>query len=142
MQQTEWDPLVITRGFGEFVMEIAPRIPPMMLLIRDAALSDPEIATLQAELEDARLRRTVHSARNFLNAGALRPDLSIEAAGEIGWLQRRPALRPAGHQTWLAARALRGVRRRGAGRRVLPARRRRRGLAAAEEEGDGDALIG
>src|SRR4051812_373481 len=90
VQQTEKDPLAITRAFGGFVTEVAPRTAPIMLLIRDAAVSDPEMARLQAELDDERLRRMVHNARNLRTAGHLRGDLSIEEAGEIGWLYTAP----------------------------------------------------
>lgn len=92
LQQTERDPIAITRAFGGFVMELAPRTAPIMLLIRDAAASDPDMANLQAELDEERLRRMVHNARNLHNAGHLRADLSIEAAGEIGWLYTAPQL--------------------------------------------------
>ncbi len=92
LQQAERDPLAITRAFAGFVMEIAPRAAPIMLLIRDAAVSDPEMAKLQAELDEERLRRMVHNAGNLSNAGHLRADLSIEAAGDIGWLYTAPQL--------------------------------------------------
>lgn len=92
MQATERDPLAITRAFGGFVMEIAPRTAPIMLLIRDAAVSDPEMAKLQGELDEERLRRMVHNAGTLRSAGHLRADLSIEAAADIGWLYTAPQL--------------------------------------------------
>jgi AcrR family transcriptional regulator len=92
LQLTERDPLAITRAFGGFVMEIAPRTAPIMLLIRDVAVSDPEMANLQAELDEERLRRMVHNAENLRDAGHLRPDLPVEVAGEIGWLYTAPQL--------------------------------------------------
>ena len=92
LQLTERDPLAITRAIGGFVMEIAPRAAPIMLLIRDAAVGDPEMAKLQVELDEERLRRMVHNAGNLRNAGHLRADLSVEAAGEIGWLYTAPQL--------------------------------------------------
>lgn len=92
LQQTERDPLAITRAFGQFVMEIAPRTAPIMLLIRDAAVSDPDMAKLQAELDEERLRRMIHNAGNLRNAGHLRADLAVEVAGEIGWLYTAPQL--------------------------------------------------
>jgi AcrR family transcriptional regulator len=92
LQQRERDPLAITRGFGGFVMEIAPRTAPIMLLIRDAAVSDPEMAKLQAELDEERLSRMVNNAANLRDAGHLRADLSVEAAGEIGWFYTAPQL--------------------------------------------------
>lgn len=92
LQRSERDPLAITRAFGRFVMELAPRTVPIMLLIRDAAVSDPEMAVLEEELDAARLRRMIHNARNLRDAGHLRADVSVEAAGEIGWLYTAPQL--------------------------------------------------
>jgi AcrR family transcriptional regulator len=92
LQLTEKDPLAITRAIGGFVMEIAPRAAPIMLLIRDAAVGDPEMAKLQAELDDERLRRMIHNAGNLRKAGHLRGDLSVEEAAEIGWLYTAPQL--------------------------------------------------
>src|SRR3954464_2153169 len=90
LQLTEQDPLAITRAFGRFVMEVAPQTAPIMLLIRDAAVSDPEMAKLQAELDEERLARMVHNAVNLRTAGHLRAGLSVEAAGENGWLYPAP----------------------------------------------------
>lgn len=92
LQLSEQDPLAIARGFGDFAMEIAPLAAPIMLLIRDAAVSDPAMAELQAELDEARLQRMIHNADNLRTAGHLRADLSVEAAGEIGWLYTAPQL--------------------------------------------------
>ena len=85
LQTSEPDPRVIMRGIGQLTAEVAPRAAPIMLLIRDAALSDPDMADLKAELDDHRLQRMTHNARNLANAGHLRDDITIEQAGEIMW---------------------------------------------------------
>src|SRR3954453_10676695 len=56
------DPHDILRGLGHLAAEVAPRVSPVLLLIRDAALTDPEMAALKTELDDQRLRRMTHNA--------------------------------------------------------------------------------
>src|SRR2546421_3373084 len=63
LQTTEPDPLVIMGGIGKLVAEVAPRGAPMMVAVRDAAVTDPEMSTLKAEFDDERLRRMTHNAR-------------------------------------------------------------------------------
>ncbi len=85
LQTTEPDPLVIMRGIGDLVAEVAPRVAPIMLLVRDAAAADPDMAALKAELDDQRLQRMTHNARNLARAGHLRDGLTVKHAGEIMW---------------------------------------------------------
>ena len=92
LQTTGSDPYVILRGIGELAAEVAPRVAPIMLLIRDAAVADPEMAALKSELDDQRLDRMTHNARNLAHADHLRPGLSIDDAGEIMWTYSSPEL--------------------------------------------------
>lgn len=92
LQTTEGDPLVIMRGIGKLAAEVAPRAAPVVLLIRDAARADPDMAALKADLDRQRLERMTHNARNLAAAGHLRPDLTVEEAGEIGWTYSAPEL--------------------------------------------------
>jgi AcrR family transcriptional regulator len=48
LQLHEPDPRKIIRGWGELTVEVAPRISPIMLLVRPAAAADPEMAGLRA----------------------------------------------------------------------------------------------
>jgi len=86
------DPLQVMRGIGELAAEVAPRVAPILLLVRDAAAIDPDMAALKAELDDKRLERMTHNARNLADAGHLRPGLSIDVAGEIMWTYSSPEL--------------------------------------------------
>ena len=54
--ESEPDPRAIIRGWGALTTEVAPRVAPILLLIRDAAAADPEMATLLAEMDDQRLK--------------------------------------------------------------------------------------
>jgi len=58
LQMTEPDPRNIIRGWGTLTAEVAPRVSPILLLLRAAAATDPEMAGLRAELDASRLRRT------------------------------------------------------------------------------------
>jgi AcrR family transcriptional regulator len=92
LQTTEPDPYVLMRGIGNLAGEVAPRVAPIMLLIRDAAVTDPEMAALKSELDDQRLERMIHNAGNLGDAGHLRSGLSTLEAGEIMWTYSSPEL--------------------------------------------------
>jgi AcrR family transcriptional regulator len=92
LQSTERDPRTILRGWGSLTTEVAPRVAPILLLIRDAATADPEMASLLAETDDQRLARMTHNAGNLARAGHLRDDLTVERAGEILWTYSSPQL--------------------------------------------------
>jgi AcrR family transcriptional regulator len=84
LQATEPDPRQIIRGWGELTTEVAPRVAPILLLVR-AAAADPEMASLQSEMDAQRLARMTHNARSLAAAGHLRDDVTVELAGEILW---------------------------------------------------------
>jgi AcrR family transcriptional regulator len=90
MAAREQDPREIIRQWGVLTTEVAPRISPIVLLLRDAAAHDREMAALQAELEAQRLVRMTHNAGAL--AGHLRPGLSLEEAGVILWTYSSPEL--------------------------------------------------
>jgi AcrR family transcriptional regulator len=69
----------------EFVAEIAPRTAPILLLARDAAAADPELAALLDEVSAARLARMTVNARGLHEAGHLRPGLTVAEAADIMW---------------------------------------------------------
>jgi AcrR family transcriptional regulator len=92
MQAAEPDPRAIIRGWGVFTTEVAPRVAPILLLVRAAAIADPEMAGLQAELNAQRLERMTHNARNLGSSGHLREGLTVERAGEILWTYSSPEL--------------------------------------------------
>ena len=85
LQLTEPDPRRIIRGWGEFVIELAPRSAPIMLLLRDAASADPDVAALLKELDEDRLRRMTANARRLHRAGHLRQGVSVEMAARVMW---------------------------------------------------------
>lgn len=90
MARSETDPREIIRQWGVLTTEVAPRVAPILLLLRDAAASDPDMAELQAELEAQRLTRMMHNASAL--TGELRSRLSVEEAGVILWTYSSPEL--------------------------------------------------
>ena len=92
MQASEYDPRAIIRGWGVLTMEVAPRVAPVLLLVRDAAASDPELARLQEEMDAARLTRMTHNARTLLKGGHLRKGITLEAAADVLWTYSSPEL--------------------------------------------------
>jgi hypothetical protein len=67
-------------------------VAPILLLVRAAAGADPEMADLQAEMNDQRLERMTRNARNLGAGNHLREELTIERAGEIMWTYSSPEL--------------------------------------------------
>jgi AcrR family transcriptional regulator len=92
LQATERDPRGIIRGWGTLTTEVAPRVAPILLLVRAAATADPEMASLQSELSAQRLQRMTHNARSLAATGGLREDVTVEHAGEIMWTYSSPEL--------------------------------------------------
>ena len=85
IRDTEPDPRRILTAWGEFTAEIAPRTVPILLLARDAAAADPELAALLDEVSAARLERMTVNARGLHEAGHLRPGLTVAEAADILW---------------------------------------------------------
>lgn len=85
LQSEEHDPRKIIAGWGQFVAELAPRGSPIVLLIRNAALTDPELQTLLDQIDADRLRRMTTNARRLHTAGHLRPGITVSAAADILW---------------------------------------------------------
>jgi AcrR family transcriptional regulator len=92
MQATQHDPRTIIRGWGVLTMEVAPKVAPVLLLVREAAASDPELARLQEEMDAARLTRMTHNARTLLKGGHLRKGITLVAAADVLWTYSSPEL--------------------------------------------------
>jgi AcrR family transcriptional regulator len=92
LQLTEPDPRKIVQGWGRFVTELAPRSAPILLLLRDAASTDPELRTLLDDLDSDRLRRMTQNARRLHRAGHLRDRISVRQAADVLWTYSSPEL--------------------------------------------------
>jgi AcrR family transcriptional regulator len=92
LKAREADPRRILLGFGTLSTEVAPRVSPILLLVRSAAAANPEAAGLETELDERRMTRMRHNARTLLEAGHLRRGISLEDASEVMWTYSSPDL--------------------------------------------------
>jgi AcrR family transcriptional regulator len=92
IRQTESDPRKILLAWGQFTMELAPRVAPILRLARDAAATDPEMAAVLQDINHQRLERMTVNARGLYEAGHLRSNMSIQHAADILWTYSAPEL--------------------------------------------------
>ncbi len=90
MQAREDDPRQIIRNWSQLTTEVAPRVAPILLLIRTVAASDPEMARMLAATDRQRLRRMRQNAETL--TGHLKEGLSLNDAAEILWTYSSPDL--------------------------------------------------
>jgi AcrR family transcriptional regulator len=83
MSSTETDPARVLREWGRFGTEIAPELAPVLLLVRGAAATDPEMALLLADVEAQHRRRMRLNARRLQRRGWLRPGIGLNRAADI-----------------------------------------------------------
>lgn len=86
------DPRAVIAGWGALAVEVAPRVSPLMLLLRTAAGTDSEATTLYTEVADARLGRMAANARYLVEGGHVRPGVTIEEARDVLWMCSSPEL--------------------------------------------------
>ena len=92
VQLTEPDPYKIIEIWGRLTSEVAPRVAPILLLLRAAAASDPEVQSLLDEMDDERLRRMTINARRLRDAGHLRDGITLSEAADVLWTYSAPEL--------------------------------------------------
>jgi AcrR family transcriptional regulator len=88
----EPDAREIARSWGRLSAEVSPLVSPVLLLVRDAAATDPELAALLREIDRARLERMTRNARVLRDRGFLRRGMSVDRAGRILWALASPEL--------------------------------------------------
>lgn len=88
----EGDPVRIVRGWARLASEVAPRVMPVLLLVRDAALVDPALRTLLEELDQDRRRRMATNAAALHGAGHLRPGLTLQRATDLMFAASSPEM--------------------------------------------------
>jgi AcrR family transcriptional regulator len=92
MQALERDPRAVIRNWSRLATEVAPRTASIVLLIRSAAGTDPEMAQLLAEVDAQRLRRMEQNAQTLFERGDLRDGMTLEQARDILWTMSSPEL--------------------------------------------------
>jgi AcrR family transcriptional regulator len=92
VSQYETDPVRKMHAFGRFVAEVMPRVGPLMLLVRAAADSHPELADVWSRMNTERLARMTEHARRLSEHGHLRLDITVAEARDVLWLYSAPDL--------------------------------------------------
>jgi AcrR family transcriptional regulator len=92
MTSSASSPEAVLRGWGRFLAELAPQGAPIVLLVRAAATSDPEMSSLLTEIDTQRRTRMRHNARRLHRRGWLRPGLSVDRATDLLWTYSSPEL--------------------------------------------------
>jgi hypothetical protein len=76
--------------FDRVASEVTPLVAPLMLLAREAAASDPELATVLDDGNAQRLARMRHNAQILANRGFLRHGVSVKLAADVMWMLTAP----------------------------------------------------
>ncbi len=92
LQLNAADPRLVIEGWGRLAAEVAPRIVPLLLLLRDAADGDPAAADLYAELDADRYNRMAHNASYLVDGGHTRAGIRRSEAGDVLWTYSSPEL--------------------------------------------------
>jgi AcrR family transcriptional regulator len=92
MQAAEADPRAMIANWGTLATEVAPRTAPILVLIRAAATTEPEIAVLLEEVDRSRLARMERNARRLHDRGQLREGVTLAEARDVLWTYSSPEL--------------------------------------------------
>ena len=85
MREQHTDPRAILHEWGLLTAEVAATLTPIRLLLRAAASTDPDMATLLEHTENQRLERMRHHAEFLDQRGYLRSDVTLDEATDILW---------------------------------------------------------
>jgi AcrR family transcriptional regulator len=81
----EGDPRRKLRMYGDHLVTAGPRAGALQLLIRSAAASHPDAATVWDQMLTERLTGMTAFARHLLEGGYLRPGISLDEARDVLW---------------------------------------------------------
>jgi AcrR family transcriptional regulator len=73
----------LVAGWAQLAREVAPRVAPLAVLLRDASGSTPRARGLLDEMEHARLLRMRQNARALMSTGDVRPELRVREVTDI-----------------------------------------------------------
>ncbi|MGI8644899.1 MAG: TetR/AcrR family transcriptional regulator [Nocardioides sp.] len=143
------DPRLVVRGWARLAAEVAPRVTPILLLVRDASITDETLRDLTTELDAARRLRMRENATALHRAGHLRRGVTAPEAADVLFAVSSPemfessssgagGISPAMRGSWSARSAQRSFPRARKASPIRdpsdrPARREPRTLPAAAE---------
>jgi AcrR family transcriptional regulator len=86
------DPHDVVRGWARLAAEVAPRVAPILLLVRDASVVDGSMRELCDELDADRRRRMHDNARALARSGHLRSGVSVAMATDVMFAVSSPEM--------------------------------------------------
>jgi hypothetical protein len=87
VQARETDLRIVFRKWAELAMEVSPRVSPILLLIRDNAAADREMADLLRAVDEGRLQRMTENGKRLEKFG-----IDPERSRDVLWLASSPEL--------------------------------------------------
>jgi AcrR family transcriptional regulator len=90
MREREAEPRAVMRNWGVLAGEVASVVSPIVLLVRSAAASDPDLAALLEASNADREQRARHHARFLKERGYLREGVTPAQAADILWTCMSP----------------------------------------------------
>ncbi|HEX5563126.1 MAG TPA: helix-turn-helix domain-containing protein [Nocardioidaceae bacterium] len=73
----------LVAGWARLASEVAPRGAPLVILLRDAAASDPQARAVLEDIDQSRLVRMRDNARALLATGDVRPGLTLTEVTDV-----------------------------------------------------------
>lgn len=92
VSSTETDPTLIIATWARLSAEVAPRVAPVLLLVRTAATTDPDMQALKDELDGQRLGRMAHNAEALARGGHLREGITRQVARDVLFTYSAPEI--------------------------------------------------
>ena len=92
MSEHEPNADTILKNWSELATEVAPRTSPIMLLVREAAATDPQMAALWERMAVQRRDRMRHNATRLIATNQLRVDLTIDRIRDVLYAYTAPEL--------------------------------------------------
>jgi AcrR family transcriptional regulator len=92
MRDTTRNPREIIAAWSRFALQVLPRVAPILLVVRSAAATDPEMAQLRHEIEEQRLQRMGVNALHLAAGNHLRAGVSAEQARDVMFACTSPEL--------------------------------------------------
>jgi AcrR family transcriptional regulator len=92
VSSSESDPALIIGNWARLSTEVAPLVAPVLLLIRTAAATDPEMQKLKDQLDLERLARMAHNADALAYGGHLREGVTRDEARDVLFTYTTPEI--------------------------------------------------
>ena len=92
MSAQDLAPREILRHWATLTTEVMPRVAPIILLVRAAAATDPDMGRLLTQINDERLQRMHHNASRLASHGPLRDGMSTARARDVMFAYTAPEL--------------------------------------------------